>query len=711
MFSVHDKSQNPTNNVNRRELLRIGGLGFAGLSLADLLQSKAQADSTETRDRTFGQARNVIVLWMQGGPPQHETWDPKPNAPVDIRGEFRPICTNVPGIQICELLPRTAARADLLAVVRSMVTNNHVHSASGYHVLTGYSYRGSNARQITPNDWPYWGSVVKALKPSESLPAFSTVWLPDVMRLNENVQPAGQTAGILGPRFNPERIRWDPANPESQIAQFSLPPEISPVRLSNRQRLLTQLDQRFREVERSGAVQTYNNYVQEAFSVLGSGRARQAFDINRESVTVRDRYGRTKWGQCVLLARRLVEAGVRLVHVNWPREPGDSAVDNPMWDTHALNADRLQDVLCPTFDISFSALLDDLEQRGLLDETLVLAIAEFGRTPRINNKAGRDHWGSVFSFVMAGAGIRTAQVYGASDRIGAYAQENPVTPDDLTATLFHLLGIEPNSYFRDPTGRPHLLTRGRPISALLGNEPATQDRRTPEGDVLLVQLPTDEKLFNINFADGTALIQAGTSSRIRGWQADPIYNQSGFGARLTQRRHTNHEGWQVELGFRSTPSVALSINRGQRIMLAQEIRNARAGQYCVNIRFCGLGSSRQDYENFFRRHFTCRLILFRYNDPSKDPRRGQQLATRTITPTFQEVNSVEFTTVRWDRSLDSPAPGQNFAIGLGLGVAVVVEKTSAGRLAVEARDHSACLAIDSLEVIFGGRDINEDVQV
>ncbi len=711
MFSLDDNSPKSRDGVNRRELLRIGGLSTVGLTLADLLKERALAENERRRDATFGRAKNVIVLWMQGGPPQHETWDPKPNAPENIRGPFRPIATNVPGIQFCELLPRTAAMADKLAIVRSMVTNNHIHSASGYLVFTGYTYRGSNARQISPTDWPYWGSIVKQLKPSQTLPAYTTVWLPDVMRLNENVQPAGQTAGFLGTRWNPERIIWDPANPNSQIEQFTLPAEIPSVRLANRRRLLSQLDQRARGLEQNGALDDYDRYVQQAFAVLGSGRARQAFDISQEPAAIRDRYGRTKWGQCVLLARRLVEAGVRLVHVNWPREAGDSAVDNPMWDTHALNADRLQDVLCPIFDISFSALLEDLHQRGLLQETLVLAIGEFGRTPRINNKAGRDHWGSVFSFVMAGAGIRTAQVHGASDRIGAYPQENPVTPDDLTATLFHLLGINPQGSFRDPTNRPHLLTRGQPIAAILGNEPATQERRQPEGDASLVQLPNDEKLFNKQFEDGTSLVQAGSNSRVRGWQGDPLVTDSGYGVRVLARSGSSPQRHHAALGFWGNVSSPLSINKGQRIILAQEIRNARAGQYAVALRVCGLADSRQTFQNLFLRHFTCQLILFRYSELQKDPRRGQQLAAFTLTPTFQDGNAPRFARLRFNKSLDTTVPGQNFPIGLGLGVAVVVEKTSDGTLRIPANENFAYLAIDTVDVVFGGRQINEDVQV
>ena len=237
---------------------------------------------------------------------------------------------------------------------------------------------------------------------------------------------------------------------------------------------------------------------------------------------MRDRYGRYRWGQCVLLARRLIEAGARLVHVNWPREEGDSAVDNPLWDTHAQNADRLQDVLCPQFDVTFTALIEDLERRGLLDETLVVAVGEFGRTPKINNLGGRDHWGHCFSFVLAGAGIRTAQVIGASDRRGAYPVEAKVEPQDLTATIFHLLGIDPQAMFPDLTNRPHRVTEGEPIRALLGTAPATPARTAPTGSLALSPAYTSDYLLNTGFEDDLALVAVNTRRRWKGWQASPL---------------------------------------------------------------------------------------------------------------------------------------------------------------------------------------------
>ncbi len=375
MFGLDDRTNRLCDGRTRREWLRVGGLGALGLGLGELLRAGSHADLVHAAPAdsslgrgldgvTFGRARNVIFLWLQGGPPQHETFDPKPDAPAEIRGPFRPIATNVPGIRFSELLPRTARLADRLAVVRSIATNDTNHDVSGYWMLTGYPYGPGMRRQIKPTDWPYFGSVVKMLRPSETMPALTTVWVPDLMRLNDSVTPAGQTAGFLGGAWEPERFVGDPAAPDYCVEGLEPPADLPRLRVDRRQELLGQLDGYFRGMERGGAPAAWGRYARDAYALVSSGRARAAFDLGREPEAVRDRYGRYTWGQSVLLARRLIEAGVRLVHVNWAREPGDAAVDNPMWDTHAQNADRLQDVLCPQFDVTFSALLDDLGRGG-----------------------------------------------------------------------------------------------------------------------------------------------------------------------------------------------------------------------------------------------------------------------------------------------------------------------------------------------------------
>src|SRR5438093_7403772 len=247
MLSLHDRCPaRLCDHISRRELLRVGGLSVLGLSLPDLLRAEAARPRDRVHGATFGRAKNVLFVWLQGGPPQHETFDPKPDAPAEIRGEFKPIATNVPGIRFCELLPRTARLADKLAVVRSLATGDDNHDVSGYWILTGYPYGPGSARQIKPNDWPYFGSVVKMLKPSERLPALTSVWLPDVMRLNDNVQPAGQTAGFLGKLWEPTRFVGDPAAPDYHIEGLSLAGDLSTVRVNRREDLRKQLDHYFR---------------------------------------------------------------------------------------------------------------------------------------------------------------------------------------------------------------------------------------------------------------------------------------------------------------------------------------------------------------------------------------------------------------------------------------------------------------------------------
>ena len=523
MLSILNQGTRLCDGISRRELMRVGSLTLGGLSLPQLLASKEIAQPAPVSDKAFGRAKNVIFLYLAGGPPQHETFDPKPNAPDGIRGPFKPISTNVPGIQFCELLPRTAAISDKLAICRSMATDDNVHSSSGAWVLTGYKYRGPNARTIQPTDWPYFGSVIKQLKPGQELPALTSVWLPDIMRLNENVTPSGQTAGFLGPQWNPEVFVGDPAEPTYEIESLRKT-NITPIQLERRQSLLSQLDDRFRRLD--GSFKTYDSFQQQAFDLLTSGKARQAFDIAKEPDAVRDRYGRNRWGQSVLLARRLVEAGVRLVHVQWPREPGDNASDNPLWDTHAQNADRVEDVLCPMFDVGFSALIEDLDQRGLLDETLVVTIGEFGRTPKINAKGGRDHWGSVFSFAMAGAGISGGQVYGSSDKNGGFPASDRVQPGDLTATMFHLLGVPHQGHFLDAQDRPHRLTAGEPLWKLLGSEPATAERMASTGDIARVP-PFDPTryLVHTDFTEKEPLKPITEPSRPKGWRAN-LLNRS-----------------------------------------------------------------------------------------------------------------------------------------------------------------------------------------
>ena len=709
MLSIHDQRVKLCDGYSRRELLQVGGLGLLGLSLPTLLNARDTAPlGVLPTDKTFGRAKNVIFLYLAGGPPQHETFDPKPNAPAEIRGPFNPISTNVPGIQFCELLPRTAAIADKLAVVRSMATDDNTHSSSAHWVLTGNKYIGPNARTIQPTDWPYFGSVVKKYKPSDQLPPLSTVWIPDAMRLNENVMPAGQTGGILGRQWDPDTFVGNPSEPGYTVEGLRLT-DLPPLRLQERKQLLAQIDQHFHELKRPQAVVLRGSFRQQAFDLLTSGKARDAFAIQKEPAKTRDMYGRNRWGQCVLLARRLIEAGVRLVHVQWPREPGDNAADNPLWDTHAQNADRVEDVLCPQFDVGFSALIEDLDQRGLLDETLVVAIGEFGRTPKINEKGGRDHWGPVFSFVMAGAGISGGQVFGSSDKQGAYPKTDRVEPGHLTSSIFHLLGINPMTRFVDQQNRTQKLAEHAPIYRLLGTEPATLARTRPTGDIERVP-PFDPKriLNDIRFESATQLQRTDSASRPKRWKANPL---------LAKRDNTFgviKSGTQIHLGFgMSTGSQPIRIPKGAMAMLAQEVRSPFAGSYVLSARMAGAASEAEFFTDEFLRHFECKLVFFQFSAASKNPIQRKDLAVQSIKPSFAPHGSGDFLNFSLTKEFVNENPGQNFSFGLGLGVALVLEKVTDGDLEFSAGldAKNAYLAIDEVKLEFIGKPRNNDVKV
>lgn len=714
MFSIYDAPTRLCDGLSRRELLRVGGLSMLGVSLPSLLQA-ASRSTGESRDGAFGRAKNVIFLYLAGGPPQHETFDPKPNAPAEIRGPFNPISTNIPGIQYGELLPRTAAMADKLAVVRSMATDDNTHSSSSHWVLTGYKYQGPNPRTLQPTDWPYFGSIVKRYRPSDKLPALSTVWLPDMMRLNENVTPAGQSGGLMGAQWDPERFVGDPSQPDYQIEGL-VPRGIPPMRLRKRTRLLAQFGEHLQAAKTSASVRLFDTYQQQAFDLMTSGKAQQAFAIQQEPDAVRERYGRNRWGQCVLLARRLVEAGVRLVHVQWPREPGDNAVDNPLWDTHAQNPERLEDVLCPMFDVGFSALIEDLEQRGMLDETLVVAIGEFGRTPKINAKAGRDHWGPVFSFAMAGAGISGGQVYGSSDRDGAYPKSDRVEPGHLTATIFHLLGLDYRGTFTDPVGRQLSLTQRSPINTLLGNAPATSERVESTGDVARVPVFDPERLLNdASFSAREPLTDLSAPSRPKSWRGGPKLlkpDEDAFGVRVVAADESLPQ--HIAIGFnQATGAAPIQVGQGELAMLAQEVRSPFAGTFTLTVRASGDGSSREFYEDIFQKHFTCKLLFFQYTERAKKPTERKELASVNFAPQFRLSKDVTFESFKLTKQFLNPNPGGNFSFGLGLGVAVIVQKTSSGAIDLPANDlgQAAYIRVADVDLKFRGKERNEKVTV
>ncbi len=703
MFSLDDRPYSLCDRITRRELMRIGGLNLLGLSLPALLRGQAQA-ATSSPNPTFGRAKNVIYLWLQGGPPQHETFDPKPDAPVEIRGPFKPISTSVPGIQFCELLPRTARLAHKLAVVRSLSTDDNTHDTSGYWVLTGNKYPGATAREIKPSDWPYFGSVVKMLKPSERVPALSSVWIPDIMRLNDNVRPAGQTGGFLGAQWDPDRFIGDPSDDNYQIEGLSLAEGISPLRLEGRLSLFEQVGRHLDRAEQTAAVQNYDEIRHAAFGLLASGGARDAFRVRDEPEQVRERYGKNRFGQCVLLARRLVEAGVRLVHVNWPREPGDTAVDNPMWDTHAQNADRLQDALCPMFDVAYSALIEDLDQRGLLDETLVVAIGEFGRTPKINQFGGRDHWGHVFSCALAGAGIAGGQVYGSSDKTGGYPASQRVEPQQLTATVFHLLGVPEGATFPDRTGRPLPVTHGEPLWTLLGSQPVTLARSEPGGDERLVPPYDERQIVDTDFESGTPLVAHGTSTRVKSWQASPLAadGTTSLAVELASASASSRSG-AAQVAIQFTPGAPPS----PRAMLSQEVRSPRAGRFTFSSHVSAGGSDSEAVQAFFQSH-RCRLVIFGFLDLEKNHTQHREFASAEVSPVWSPDDKPiyeRFTVTANLRSQDAGA----METSRGVGVAVIVEQrpdAPANQL-----NQQVVLRIDDAELTFDPRPRDDSVKV
>lgn len=459
MLSILDSSVRLCDGLDRRELLRVGGA--CGLTLPALL-AMPRAATADAEPR----ARACIQLFLLGAPPQQETWDPKPDSPPEARGDLKPIQSATPGLLVGELMPKTAKLTQKIAVLRAVSTNDSAHSSSGYYMTTGNPHAPlgvENAKPGAPNDWPSLGSVVRRLWPTRT-PLPAAVTLPEVSANDGNLTWPGQDAGWLGRAYDPWVIEGDPNAPQFKIAGLTPPAELPPVRLTERRSLLEQIDHHLDGIDRNDSLREHPGRSRQAFDLVASPAARKAFDLDAEGPRVRDRYGRTKFGQSCLLARRLIEAGVPLVRVNWSRVMG--APNNGHWDTHSQNTKGLQ-ALMPIMDQAYSALLEDLTDRGLLDSTLVMWTGEFGRTPKINGAGGRDHWGPVFSVALAGGGVKGGTVYGASDKLAAYPKDGRVRPQDITATIFHSLGISPDSEIHDALNRPQVITRGEVIKAIL----------------------------------------------------------------------------------------------------------------------------------------------------------------------------------------------------------------------------------------------------
>jgi hypothetical protein len=446
--------------MERRAFLKAGLLGLAGLSLGDLLRWETRAAA---QGRAAARPNSVIILWMRGGPSQHETWDPKPDAPVEYRGEFGAMSTSVPGIQICDLLPMSARIMHKWSIIRSLHHTDGGHSSGDQICFTGYPAAPDVPAEAAGNIMPSCGSIVAKQLQSQNprLPAY--VMIPKIV--------PGAGAAYLGKNCDPFETIADPARSGPfRIPNLALPSGVSFQRLDSRRVLLDGFDQMRREVDQSGQMEAMDQFQQRAWDILAGKEAREAFDLDAETDSARERYGIMPefkaptpdrcgvpaWSHRLLLARRLVEAGVRLV-----------TVDVRWWDTHVQGFDTMRNGFLPRWDRAFSALIEDLDQRGLLSSTMVVAWGEFGRTPKINNNAGRDHWPNVFSAAVAGGGIQGGRVVGSSDSLGAEPVSNPKTPQDVLATVYRHLGIDVSQQYADYSGRPHpVLPSGSPIDEL-----------------------------------------------------------------------------------------------------------------------------------------------------------------------------------------------------------------------------------------------------
>jgi uncharacterized protein (DUF1501 family) len=471
MLSITGRPGRLCDGLTRREVVRVGGLGALGLAWPGFLTGAGAATPAAPG---FGQARACILVWLFGGPSQLETFDMKPDSPAQFRGEFRPIATNVPGVTVCEHLPRLARQADKYCLIRGM---NHEHPRHGwglYYMLTGRKHsRPDLDAPPTPDDFPGLGAL--AAKLASGRPGVPTaVTLPRWNRFNDLPNDyAGERAGFLGSGFDPWLVspedgrrggRW------SAGTTFRVPLEVPANRLAGRERLRGEIDRRVAVWGEAG--QIYDAQHAKAYALITAPAVRRAFDLGDEPVRLRERYGAHPLGQGLLLARRLVEAGSTLVQVNWHDDGSD--VKSPFWDTHKDNFRALKDRLLPPVDVGLSALLDDLHARGRLSETLVLVMGEFGRTPRVGqvvmnaatDSSGRDHWPHAYTVLAAGGGIRGGTVFGATDGRAAYVTEGSVSPPDLQATVLHLLGIDPRATIADRRGRTYPASTGTLISGL-----------------------------------------------------------------------------------------------------------------------------------------------------------------------------------------------------------------------------------------------------
>jgi hypothetical protein len=449
-----------TSRMSRRCLLRAGTAGLAGLALPNLLRAAADSGGR-------GPAKHVLFLHQFGGPSHLDTFDMKPDAPAGIRGEFAPIATGQPGLRVSEHLPRFATVVDRFAQIRSVNHRMRNHNSASYYSLTGHAPPLDDIRlRDTPELYPAYGSTVAKLAPSDDPAIPSFIAYPHVLR-DGSITP-GQHASFLGKAYDPFFIGQDPNRRDFRLPELTLPDRLSLDRLDDRRGLQQMIDSQTDLMDWSETAQGIDAFYDRALTMLASPRVRRAFDLTEEPDRLRDDYGRTTYGQSCLLARRLLEAGVRFVSVYFSSRIGGPGQG---WDTHGDNFNQLKNSLLPITDRTVPTLILDMAARGLLDETLIVWMGEFGRTPRVTNTKqfganGRDHWPNCYTVLMAGGGTTPGAIYGASDRIGGFPAVDPVSPDDVAATMFWALGIDPATEFRDTLDRPLPIAAGRPITSI-----------------------------------------------------------------------------------------------------------------------------------------------------------------------------------------------------------------------------------------------------
>ena len=489
MLRVLGSVKRACDGLTRRDLIRGGSLGLFGLGMGDLLTLQSLGANAEksTAPGRFGRARSCILLYLYGAPSQLETWDLKPDAPSDTRSQFAPIATSVPGLSICELFPRMAARMDRATLIRSLTSPYNIHCVS--YALSG-NPRTDIPLELEPSDprtWPYFGSVLDYLR-SRS-PGGSKADIPNHMvlpfKFSSHTTPfhrAGPYGGFLGHGFDPVLVEFegeastadgDPYGGLKPGSTFRLtssgPPgvQVTADRMLDRRALLAEFDAQRAANDRRASIESYSRFQDMAFTLLNSAKVARALALSRESGETRARYGQNLFGQAVLAARRLSETGVPLSTVFWD----EYGAANSAWDTHVDQHNRLKGSLCPGLDMAWSALIDDLERSGRLDETLVIVMSEHGRTPKLNNAkgGGREHWSGAYSAVFAGGGVGRGQVIGATDKSAGYPKDRPISPKDILATIYHLLGIDPKLEIRDRLNRPlALVPEGEVIPEMLG---------------------------------------------------------------------------------------------------------------------------------------------------------------------------------------------------------------------------------------------------